>query len=61
MEAFFERETQRLEFTTQRMNTRTIEKKAVDAAKMEQTVSLFCICTQENLRYSGPSKFGLFH
>ena len=35
MEAFFDREVQRLNFTTQRMDVRTKEKKAIDTAKVE--------------------------
>ena len=35
MEAFFDRELQRLNFTTLRMDERTKEKKALDAAKVD--------------------------
>lgn len=35
MEAFFDRELQRLDFTTQRMDVRAKEKKVIDTAKVE--------------------------
>ena len=35
MAAFFDREVQRLNFTTERMDKRALEKKALDTAKIE--------------------------
>ena len=55
MEAFFDREVQRLNFTTQRMDDRVREKKALDTAKVEAvaTVSMantkYCSDTVELL------------
>ena len=40
MEAFFDREVQRLNFTTRRMDDRAKEKRALDTAKVEAVASV---------------------
>lgn len=40
MENFFHRQVERLEFTTDRMEKRAIEKKSLDASKVEHAVHI---------------------
>ena len=52
MEAYFDREVQRLDFTTQRMDMRAKEKKAIDTAKVEagdKVGSVKCRCEAHTL------------
>lgn len=59
MEAFFDREVQRLDFTTQRMDVRALEKKALDTAKVEagDKVALLVHALNHNCNYRQLSFF----